>query len=180
MCSCGTASIFLKLAFLVSGLALLFHGIGYTTNSWRASKVNGAVVGEEGLWKRCEYLISHACLSNEYTGSHRNADEIRSVRAFATISFIMLIAVTVAIFVSLCIEFFRKKLFIFLEMGTAIAAGVLIILAVIIYGSTIIPANPPSAASWSLALSIVGAALAFATAVLVAVGGCGKAPTEAK
>lgn len=51
-----------------------------------------------------------------------------------------------------------------------IVVGVLIIIAVIIYGSDFIPPNTGVYASWSLALSVVGAIFSLATGGLLVLG----------
>ncbi|XP_064613221.1 uncharacterized protein LOC135477003 [Liolophura sinensis] len=166
----GSASIFTKIALLLAGLALLFHLIGYSSNSWQKAESFGQTIAEEGLWKTCNYAFNQGCVDYDVVGTSKIADEMRTVRAFTTIALLLMIAVPVAIVLSMFISLFRSMIFVIAQMGAAIAAGVLIIIAVIIYGSDLIPSNTGVHASWSLALSVVGAIFSIATGGLLVLG----------
>lgn len=71
-----SVSIFTKIALVPAGLALLFHLIGYSSNSWQRAESFGQTIAEEGLWKTCNYALMRGCADIRVEGTSKIAGKL--------------------------------------------------------------------------------------------------------
>ncbi|OWF55419.1 lens fiber membrane intrinsic protein-like [Mizuhopecten yessoensis] len=140
----------LALGFLLAGF--VFHLIGFATPYWTAyDTFSGSV--NNGLWTLCwDTRVGRTC--NSYSAN----TAISAARAFEVLAFLMFIAIVVLLFVYL--STLRTNL----QLASVICTFILV--AFIVLGA-IIYASERSNLSWSFALCIIGAILAFIAGILL-------------
>ncbi|KAK6174470.1 hypothetical protein SNE40_017741 [Patella caerulea] len=120
-------SKFLKIALVVSCLAFLFFVVGFGTTFWITIDIPGFDHPfHYGLWKM--HALTDGDLSDDLIDG-----KLKATRAFCTLGMLVGIACTVLIVLFLFVK--QLNLIRLVGAATGIGAGVLVFIAVIIYGT---------------------------------------------